>query len=192
MSSKTRSSPLSQQMSPVIARLALKLTPAQLQRLEQQYDKDNKDYRKEWKLDASADKQLQVEVDKGIENAERWYDRLDKKQKALVKQLAKDSQYDQQKSWGERIRRQQDTVSTLERIAKSQQGLAWSQQEVTALLNRSLLNSPDETYRAYVDMRKDINCEAAAQLHTTTTAAQREFMVKTLKAYEADIRGLVK
>jgi len=80
----------------------------------------------------------------------------------------------------------------LERIAKSQQGLAWSQQEVTALLNRSLLNSPDETYRAYVDMRKDINCEAAAQLHTTTTAAQREFMVKTLKAYEADIRGLVK
>ena len=184
--------PLSQQMSPVIARLALKLTPAQLQRLEQQYDKDNKDYRKEWKLDASADKQLQVEVDKGIENAERWYDRLDKKQKALVKQLAKDSQYDQQKSWGERIRRQQDTVSTLERIAKSQQGLAWSQQEVTALLNRSLLNSPDETYRAYVDMRKDINCEAAAQLHTTTTAAQREFMVKTLKAYEADIRALVK
>ena len=184
--------PLSQQMSPAIARLALKLTPAQLQRLEQQYDKDNRDYRKEWKLDASAEKQLQVEVDKGIENAERWYDRLDKKQKALVKQLAKDSQYDQQKSWGERIRRQQDTVSTLQRIAKSQQGLAWSQQEVTALLNRSLLNSPDEAYRAYVEMRKDINCEAAAQLHNTTSAAQREFMVKTLKTYEADIRGLVK
>jgi hypothetical protein len=184
--------PLSQQMSPVVARLALKLTPAQLQRLEQQYDKDNRDYRKEWKLDASADKQLQAEVDKGIENAERWYDRLDKKQKALVKQLAKDSQYDAQKSWAERIRRQQDTVSTLERIAKSQQGLAWAQQEVTALLNRSLLNSPDEAYRAYVEMRKDINCEAAAQLHNTTSAAQREFMVKTLKAYEADIRGLVK
>jgi hypothetical protein len=184
--------PLSQQMSPAIARLALKLTPAQLQRLEQQYDKDNKDYRKEWKLDASADKQLQVEADKGIENAERWYDRLDKKQKALVKQLAKDSQFDLQKSWGERLRRQQDTVSTLERIAKSQQGLAWAQQEATALLTRSLLNSPDESYRAYVEMRKDINCEAAAQLHNTTTAGQREFMVKTLKAYEADIRALAK
>ncbi len=184
--------PLSQQMSPAIARLALKLTPAQLQRLEQQYDKDNRDYRKEWKLDASADKQLQVEADKGIENAERWYDRLDKKQKALVKQLAKDSQFDLQKSWGERLRRQQDTVSTLERIAKSQQGLAWAQQEVTALLNRSLLNSPDEAYRAYVEMRKDINCEAAAQLHNSTSAAQREFTVKTLKAYEADIRALVK
>jgi hypothetical protein len=184
--------PLAQQMSPGMARLALKLTPAQIQRLAQQYEKDNKDNRKEWKLDASADAQLQVQTDKGIENAERLYDRLDKKQKALVKQLAKDSQYDAQKSWAERIRRQQDTVSTLERIAKSQQGLAWSQQEVTALLNRSLLNSPDETYRAYVDMRKDINCEAAAQLHTTTTAAQREFMVKTLKAYETDIRGLVK
>ncbi len=184
--------PLSQQMSPAIARLALKLTPAQLQRLEQQYDKDNRDYSKEWKLDASADKQLQVEADKGIENAERWYDRLDKKQKALVKQLAKDSQFDLQKSWGERLRRQQDTVSTLERIAKSQQGLAWAQQEVTALLNRSLLNSPDEAYRAYVEMRKDINCEAAAQLHNSTSAAQREFTVKTLKAYEADIRALVK
>lgn len=184
--------PLSQQMSPVIARLALKLTPAQLQRLEQQYDKDNRNYRKEWKLDASADKQLQVEVDKGIENAERWYDRLDKKQKTLVKQLAKDSQFDLQKNWGERLRRQQDTASTLERIAKSQQGLAWAQQEAAALLNRSLLNSPDEAYRAYVEMRKDINCEAAAQLHNTTSASQREFAVKTLKAYEADIRALVK
>jgi len=184
--------PLTQQMAPAIARLALKLTPEQLQHLEQQYDKDNKDYRKEWKLDASADKQLQVEADKGVENAERLYDRLDTKQKALVKQLAKDSQYDPQKSWGERLRRQQDMVSTLQRIAKSQQGLAWAQQEATALLNRSLLNSPDEAYRAYADMRKDINCEAAAQLHNSTSASQREFAVKTLKTYEADLRGLAK
>ena len=184
--------PLSQQMAPGIARLALKLTPAQIQRLEQQYDKDNKDYRKEWKLDASADAQLQVQTDKGIENAERLYDRLDKKQKALVKQMAKDSQFDLPKSWGERLRRQQDTVRTLERIAKSQPGLAAAQQESIALLNRSLLNSPDEAYRDYADMRKTINCEAAAQLHNTTSTSQREFAVKTLKAYEADVRALAK
>ena len=184
--------PLSQQMSPGIARLALKLTPAQTQRLAQQYEKDNKDYRKEWKLDASADAQLQVQTDKGIENAERLYDRLDKKQKALVKQMANESQFDLPKSWGERLRRQQDTVSTLDRIAKSQQGLASAQQESIALLNRSLLQSPDEAYREYAEMRKTINCEAAAQLHNTTSATQREFTVKTLKAYEADLRALAK
>lgn len=184
--------PLSQQMSPGIARLALKLTPAQTQRLAQQYEKDNKDYRKEWKLDASADAQLQVQTDKGIENAERLYDRLDKKQKALVKQMAKESQFDLPKSWGERLRRQQDTVSTLDRIAKSQQGLASAQQESIALLNRSLLQSTDEAYREYAEIRKTINCEAAAQLHNTTSATQREFTVKTLKAYEADLRALAK
>ena len=184
--------PLSQQMSPGIARLALKLTPAQTQRLAQQYEKDNKDYRKEWKLDASADAQLQVQTDKGIENAERLYDRLDKKQKTLVKQMAKESQFDLPKSWGERLRRQQDTVSTLDRIAKSQQGLASAQQESIALLNRSLLQSPDEVYREYAEMRKTINCEAAAQLHNTTSATQREFTVKTLKTYEADLRALAK
>ena len=184
--------PLSQQMSPGIARLALKLTPAQTQRLAQQYEKDNKDYRKEWKLDASADAQLQVQTDKGIENAERLYDRLDKKQKALVKQMAKESQFDLPKSWGERLRRQQDTVSTLDRIAKSQQGLASAQQESITLLNRSLLQSPDEAYREYAEMRKTINCEAAAQLHNTTSATQREFTVKTLKAYEVDLRALAK
>ena len=184
--------PLSQQMSPGIARLALKLTPAQTQRLAQQYEKDNKDYRKEWKLDASADAQLQVQTDKGIENAERLYDRLDKKQKALVKQMAKESQFDLPKSWGERLRRQQDTVSTLDRIAKSQQGLASAQQESIALLNSSLLQSTDEAYREYAEIRKTINCEAAAQLHNTTSATQREFTVKTLKAYEADLRALAK
>ena len=184
--------PLSQQMAPGIARLALKLTPAQIQRLEQQYDKDNKDYRKEWKLDASADAQLQVQTDKGIENAERLYDRLEKKQKALVKQLAKESQFDLPKSWGERLRRQQDTVSTLERIVKSQPGFASAQQDIVALLNRSLLHSPDEAYQDYAEMRKTINCEATAQLHNTTTATQREFAVKTLKTYEADLRALAK
>ena len=184
--------PLSQQMSPGIARLALKLTPAQIQRLEQQYDKDNKDYRKEWKLDASADAQLQVQTDKGIENAERLYDRLDKKQKALVKQMAKESQFDLPKSWGERLRRQQDTVRTLEGIVKAQPGFASAQQDSLALLNRSLLHSPDEAYRDYAEMRKTINCEATAQLHNTTTATQREFAVKTLKTYEADLRALAK
>ncbi len=184
--------PLAQQMSPGIARLALKLTPAQIQRLGQQYDKDNKDYRKEWKLDASADAQLQVQTDKGIENAERLYDRLDKKQKALVKQMAKESQFDLPKSWGERLRRQQDTVRTLEGIVKSQPGFASAQQDSLALLNRSLLHSPDETYRDYAEMRKTINCEATAQLHNTTTATQREFAVKTLKTYEADLRALAK
>jgi hypothetical protein len=184
--------PLAQQMSPGIARLALKLTPAQTQRLAQQYEKDNKDYRKEWKLDASADAQLQVQTDKGIENAERLYDRLDKKQKALVKQMAKESQFDLPKSWGERLRRQQDTVSTLDRIAKSPQGLALAQQESIALLNRSMLQSPDEAYREYAEMRKTINCEAAAQLHNTTSTTQREFTVKTLKTYEADVRALAK
>ncbi len=184
--------PLSQQLSPSMARLALKLTPAQLQRLEQQYDKDNKDYRKEWKFDASAAEQLEVKTDKGIENAERLYGRLDGKQKALVKQLAKESQFDLGKSWGERLRRQQDTLNTLERIAKSQLGFVAAQQESLALLNRSLLNSPDESYRTYAEKRQAITCEAAAQLHHTTSVSQREAAVKTLKTYASDMRSLAK
>jgi len=135
---------------------------------------------------------LQVQTDKGVENAERLYDRLDKKQKALAKQMAKESQFDLPKSWGERLRRQHDTVTTLERIAKSQPGYASAQQESLALLDRSLLHSPDEAYRDYAEMRTTINCEAAARLHNTTTATQREFAVKTLKGYEADLRALAK
>jgi hypothetical protein len=41
-------------------------------------------------------------------------------------------------------------------------------------------------------MRKTINCEAAAQLHNSTSTTQREFAAKTLKAYEADVRALAK
>ncbi|NBW53688.1 MAG: hypothetical protein EBR42_00030 [Betaproteobacteria bacterium] len=185
-------SPLSQQLSPAIARLAIKLSPEQLQRLEKQFVKDNKDYRKEWKFDADSADQLEVQTDKGIENAERLYGRLDSKQKALVKQLAKESQFDLSKSWNERLRRQQDIMTTLERITKSQQGLSFAQQESLALLERSVLHSPDESYRSYADMRQTINCEAAAQLHKTTSTAQREAAVKTLKTYEADVRALAK
>jgi hypothetical protein len=114
------------------------------QRLEKQFVKDNKDYRKEWKFDADSADQLEVQTDKGIENAERLYGRLDSKQKALVKQLAKESQFDLSKSWNERLRRQQYRSTTLERITKSQQGLSFAQQESLALLERSVLHSPDE------------------------------------------------
>jgi hypothetical protein len=55
-----------------------------------------------------------------------------------------------------------------------------------------MLQSPDEAYREYAEMRKTINCEAAAQLHNTTSTTQREFTVKTLKTYEADVRALAK
>jgi hypothetical protein len=57
---------------------------------------------------------------------------------------------------------------------------------------QSSIHSPDASYAAYLKKRKQANCEAAASLHNATSDEQRAKAVKVLKAYEEDVRTLMK
>ena len=63
--------PLVDQFEGPLTRLSLTLTTAQLQTLKKKYQQDLKDYRKDWKLDASAEAQLDVQTDKGQSHPRR-------------------------------------------------------------------------------------------------------------------------
>jgi hypothetical protein len=183
--------PLLTQFEEPTARLALSLTPAQLQVLRKKYTEDWKDYRKEWKLDASPSAQLEVQTDKGQSNAERFYGRLSPAQQKLLRQLAQNSGYEGERTYAERVRLQQNNLSMHERIVQNRPALDEARAMVHDWLQSGFV-TPDPGYAAYLKKRKRANCEASAQLHNTTTPEQRARAVKVLKAYEDDVRSLMR
>ena len=52
------------------------------------------------------------------------------------------------------------------------------------------LSSPNPVYRVYMDQLTRENCQTFANLHNSTTVAQRGKAVETLKSYEQDFRTL--
>jgi len=172
-------------------RLALSLQSPQFVVLKKRFEKDNQQWRKDWSLNGSAEDQLDAQTDKGQDNAEMVYGRLDRSQKALLRQLAKDSGFDSVKTAQERLRQQSDAMQVLQTIASKQPPV----REATALVHdwfERSLHTPDEAYAAYLRKRQELNCEAAATFHNTTTAAQREHAIKVLKGYEDDVRQLMR
>jgi hypothetical protein len=183
--------PLAAQMEEPTARLALSLQSKQFTVLKKRFDKDNQSWRKDWQLDGSTDDQLEAQSDKGEENAQRIYGRLDRNQKTLLRQLAKDAGFDGAKTMAERLRQQADSLSVLQTIATQQPSVREATAWVHDWFERSL-QTPDEAYAGYLRKRQTLNCEAAAQFHNTTTASQRAHAVKTLKGYEDDVRKLMR
>jgi hypothetical protein len=54
-----------------------------------------------------------------------------------------------------------------------------------------VMQSPDTAYAAYQAERIQEGCQQFALLHNTTSPAQREHAIKTLKRYESDFASLI-
>jgi hypothetical protein len=183
--------PVAVQMEAPTVRLALSLHADQFTVLKKRFDKENQKWREEWQMDGSAQDQLDVQTDKGQENAERIYGRLSSSQKTLLRQLAQSSGFDVRKTWDQRLRQQADASQVLQAIASKQPSVRDATVMVREWFDRSL-HTPNQDYAAYLKKRQHTNCEAAAQFHNATSASQRAHAVKVLKGYEEDVRKMMR
>ena len=179
-------------IEPATTQLAVQLSPEQLRSVRKRFDKTNKDWRTDW-LDPDAEDRLRYRTKQATNRLEDFYGRLDKPQREVLRHWLSESVFDPTLNYAERERRQGDTIQTLQRMA--QEGNAPNQQSQTQTLLRSLidrsLNSPNERYRAYNRELWNENCEGFAKLHNSTTPAQRQHMVETLRGYESDFKTLM-
>ena len=183
--------PLAAQMEAPVTHLALTLQASQFDTLKARYAKDNKTWRKDWKIDGSSQEKLDAQTEKGQENAERLYGTISKSQRAQLRALAQSSGFDSEKTYAERLRQQADSLQTLQAVALSASTPGQARQLVHEWFQRSL-HTPDENYALYLKKRQTLNCEAAAQFHNSTTPEQRAHAVKVLKSYEKDVRELMR
>ncbi|MEO8121592.1 MAG: DUF6279 family lipoprotein [Rhodoferax sp.] len=186
---RARFQALLDQAEPALLALASTLHAEQLDHLARQFDKRNQKWRDEW-IDASPTKRSARRVEQRDERAEMFYGPLEEAQRAVVRDSAAVSAFDARLNDQEAVRRQQDTLQTLRQIQANTLTGAQIRTAVHALLARAT-DSPDATYRNYMERMAQENCLTMAKLHNSTTPAQRLKVMETLKAYEADARALM-
>jgi hypothetical protein len=172
--------------------LAMSLTPAQIKHIESKFTKNNAEWRRDW---ASGDRaqRLEKRLESSVDRAEQFYGTLDDSQRAVLQAGLARSSWDPQRSYPERLRRQQDLLQTLRTISAADGSEKPSRQQATTLLQAYLnrtVQAPDPAYRAYAQTTIQENCVTYAQLHNSTSAEQRARAVARVAAYERDAREL--
>ncbi|MCW7541994.1 DUF1682 domain-containing protein [Aquabacterium sp. A7-Y] len=173
---------------PAMADLALKLTPEQIEHLQNRYQKSNREFRKDH-LQEDHEERQQARLKRSTERAESLYGRLSPEQRQWLAQRMAASPFDAEVSLRERQRRQQDVLQTLRALQAERPAVEQARARVRELVHR-LMNSPDAHYRSYHDKLTAFNCELVAQLHNRTTADQRQTAQDKLHGWEKDLRAL--
>lgn len=181
---------LARQAEPATAALALTLEPAQIKHMEAHFEKGNAEWRRDW-VSGNRGERRERRLKSSIERAEQFYGTLDERQRAVLGDALNQSRFDPQRSYNERVRRQQDMLQTLRALLASNGGerptIAATRTALRAYLDRSL-RSPDPDYRAYADNATLDSCRTYARLHNSTSAQQRARAKGRLAAYERDAR----
>lgn len=167
------------------ARLALQLSPAQLEHLKREQAETNEEFEKDF-LRGSPEQRLNKRYKKALSRSESFYGTLSKAQRDLLRNWLQKSPFDPQRSLSERQRRQADLLQT---VRDAQATPAKAGQLVREHIAR-IRQSPAPGYDAYNQELVRQGCAQFAMLHNSTTAEQRANAVSALKGYEDDLRTL--
>ena len=173
---------------PAAVTLALALQPDQLTHLQRKYEKNNRDYRKDW-VDLPGDELRDKQVKQYVERMEMIYGRLEDSQRELVRGQMERSLFSAQTNLRERQRRQQDILQALRKLAGQPVSLSEARTAIRLLAERGL-QSPDPKYRSYESSLIQQGCRNLAAFHQSTTPQQRLSAVRRLRAYQRDLEEL--
>lgn len=162
------------------------LSRAQIAELEKRLAKKNREFRDKY-LEVTPPELLAERVKQGVSGAERLYGRLQPEQKRALEAALARSPWDVQATYARRLKRQQALVQSLQ----SWQGATPEQVRVglRVLIDRSL-ELPDASDRAAIAEFRRGACQVLAELHNSTTPAQRSRAVETLRRYGSDFKLL--
>jgi len=178
------------QALPSLSDIGASLSARQRAHLARRFRESNEKLRKQY-LDGTPDAQRERAVERAADAAREIYGRLSDTQIRIIGAGIKASPYDPSVWLAEREARQRDTLAALQRIADtSPPERAAAAARAFAQLAASLTSSPREPYRAYLASLTSHSCELIAQVHASTSQAQRLRAARRLQAWENDLRKI--
>jgi hypothetical protein len=168
-----------------LARLAVRLTPAQWDHLQRHQSKSNRTFEGDWINVSQKDRQERL-LDKAVERYESLYGDLSAAQIDALRARVQRSSFDPKRVQAERLRRQTDLLSSL-KAAKADPPQA---SKALRAWHARVMQSPTSGFSAYSQQLIREGCEQFAALHNTTSPEQRWHAVGVLKGYEADLRSI--
>lgn len=190
-----------EQALPAVAEIAPSLSAAQFAHIERKFAKVNDELKADFAPADRAERQRQA-LKRWSERFESMYGPLSDTQHSAVARGVAASPSDSEVWIGERQARQREVLQTLRGMAGGAAtnaaantsanpagGRANREASLRALAERSR-SSPRAAYNAYAQRVAEHNCRLVAELHNSTTAAQRERALARLKGWEEDLRAL--
>jgi hypothetical protein len=173
---------------PPLADAVRALSPQQLDHLARKYEKNLKEYRKDF-LQPDMEDRREAQFKRVLDRAEMLYGRLSDTQRERMAQWSAASPFDPEMWFTERQHRQQDALAALRRLSAEHAGQDEAQRVLKRLYDE-MMHSPREAHRVYQERLWQYNCGFAAQVHNMTTPEQRAHAAKRLKGWEDDMRSL--
>jgi hypothetical protein len=176
---------------PLAAELLPVLKPAQLAQLERKYRKSNQEFEEDF-LQQQPDERLQASIKRTIDRVEMLYGRIDDRQRQLIAAGVAASPFDAAVWYAERKAVQAETLQTLARLTAGGPARADRDSNLAGLqaLAARVQRTVPGPYRSYQQRLTEYNCAFIAQLHNSTTTAQRQAARNKLKGWEEDLRTL--
>ena len=172
-----------------MARLALTLTPAQLQHLQRKYAKNNQEFERDY-IRVSAEERIDHLMDKALERYDTLYGSLNDAQLRQLRERIRQSPFDAVRVNAERLRRQTDLVKTLRELQADRNTTVATATTALRRWHERVMQSPIPGFAAYSDSLVRNGCEQLAAVHNSTTPEQRAHAVQVLKGYETDLRAV--
>ena len=163
------------------------LDEGQLRHLQTRLDANNREWRDTY-LRGDHDQRHRASVERVIDRADTLYGRIDSAQRRFISERLRSAPWDPHRWQQERLRQQQELVTTLHAVAAP--GLDKAQR--AGLLRTwasATVRPPDEAARQYREQLVRFQCELAADLHNRTTPEQREHAVERLQGWAQDLRS---
>jgi hypothetical protein len=163
------------------------LDEGQLKHLQTRLDTSNREWRDTY-LRGDSDQRHRASAERIIDRADMVYGRIDSAQRRFISERLRGSPWDPHRWQQERLRQQQELITTLRAVA--QPGMDKAQR--VALLRTWVghtVRPADEAVRQYREQLVRFQCELAADLHNRTTPEQRQHAVERLQGWSADLRS---
>lgn len=185
---RTRFLALAGQSEGALVALAPTLTPEQLRHMAQRFERNAREFRKDW-VDVTPSERRDRHFKQFLERMEDTYGRLDDPQRAVLRQRIETSRFDPSQVLSEMQRRHADTLQTLRDLRTPGLPPAEARLKVKALVDRAQ-SPPEAGARRYREQVTEDNCALIAAVHNVTTPAQRQNAARRLRAYQRDLSEL--
>ena len=174
------------QGAPEAASFLATLTPAQIENLQKKWEKDNRKYVKENKVNGTADERAEVEAKKVVKTFKEWLTPLTNEQEARVTAMVRDLPPIDQFRYTERLRRQKDFLALLQHRAEDRERFTQRVSEYLVSWDKGRTADEQKRLDAWWHKRADI----FVALDKTLSAEQRTASIAKMGGYIEDFTQL--
>jgi hypothetical protein len=185
---QTRIDALATKALPGLTAAALDLSPRQLAHIERQWSKKNANWQDDW-LKGSVAQREQKRLDTQVDRYASFYGDLNTAQINLVRQQIQQSAWTPEWGWQDRLKKQQQLMDALRSFQIKPPNPTQAQEVLKQVFQNWTSNSTGPGYEMRQKMTEQA-CANLAQLHNTTTPAQRLKATQRLRAYALDFKEL--